>query len=258
MEDSTQIIMYNFDHLIPIAEEQPYPLLFASVSGAHLYGFPSKDSDYDLRGVHILPTSDVVGLYHPKEVIRVDETIDGIEIDLVTHELTMFFKMLLKRDGNVLEQVYSPLVIHTTPEHDELKEIAKGCITKFHAFHYLGFAQAQWKLFNHDNPQRVKPLLYVYRVLLTGIYLMQTGTIEPNLAQLNEHFNLAYIPDLIERKISGGEQGTLNEADTHFHIAEYNRLRDMLESAHNATDLPDNPTCKAELNDLLLRIRGII
>ena len=33
-----------------IAKAQPYPLLFATVSGAHLYGFPSPDSDFDLRG----------------------------------------------------------------------------------------------------------------------------------------------------------------------------------------------------------------
>ena len=38
----------------------PYPLLFATISGAHLYGFPSPDSDYDLRGVHVLPVREVV------------------------------------------------------------------------------------------------------------------------------------------------------------------------------------------------------
>jgi hypothetical protein len=41
--------------LAGIAARQPYPLLFATVSGAHLYGFPSPDSDWDLRGVHVLP-----------------------------------------------------------------------------------------------------------------------------------------------------------------------------------------------------------
>jgi predicted nucleotidyltransferase len=40
------------------AATPPYPLLFAIVSGAHLYGFPSPDSDYDLRGVHILPPAE--------------------------------------------------------------------------------------------------------------------------------------------------------------------------------------------------------
>ena len=38
----------------------PYPLLFATVSGAHLYGFPSVDSYFDLRGCHILPPREVV------------------------------------------------------------------------------------------------------------------------------------------------------------------------------------------------------
>ena len=33
-----------------IVAAQPYPLLFATISGAHLYGFPSPDSDFDLRG----------------------------------------------------------------------------------------------------------------------------------------------------------------------------------------------------------------
>ncbi len=54
-------------------------------------------------------------------------------------------------------------------------EIAAQCITRHHAHHYLGFAETQWKLFQKENPPRVKPLLYVYRVLLTGIHLMQTG-----------------------------------------------------------------------------------
>ena len=45
-----------------IVAAQPYPLLFASISGAHLYGFPSPDSDYDLRGAHVLPLKNVIGL----------------------------------------------------------------------------------------------------------------------------------------------------------------------------------------------------
>ena len=45
-----------------IAAAQPYPLVFATVSGAHLYGFPSPDSDHDRRGAHVLPVAEVVGL----------------------------------------------------------------------------------------------------------------------------------------------------------------------------------------------------
>jgi RNA repair pathway DNA polymerase beta family len=33
-----------------IVAAQPYPLLFANINGAHLHGFPTPDSDFDLRG----------------------------------------------------------------------------------------------------------------------------------------------------------------------------------------------------------------
>ena len=68
--------------------------------------------------------------------------------------------------------------ICATPEHDELKAIAKDCITRHHAHHYLGFAATQRKLFRKKEPPKVKPLLYVYRVLLTGIHLVRTGEVE--------------------------------------------------------------------------------
>ena len=95
---------------------QPYPLLFATVSGAHLYGFPSPDSDYDLRGVHVLPVREVIGLDPGRETVEVSELRGGLEIDLVTHDVRKFFGLLLKKNGYVLEQLYSPLVIRTTPE----------------------------------------------------------------------------------------------------------------------------------------------
>lgn len=188
------------------ADRHPYPLLFATISGAHLYGFPSPDSDYDLRGVHLLPLERVVGLTTGPETVEKSEISDGLEMDLVTHDARKFFKMLLKKNGYVLEQVFSPLVVRTTPEHAELKEIAAGCVTRHHAHHYLGFAETQRKLFEKESPLRVKPLLYVYRVLLTGIHLMRTGEVEANLPRLNEEAKLAYIDDLVARKLAGPEK----------------------------------------------------
>jgi hypothetical protein len=45
-------------------------------------------------------------------------------MDIVSHDVRKFFGLLLKKNGYVLEQLFSPLIVHTTPEHDELKEIA--------------------------------------------------------------------------------------------------------------------------------------
>jgi predicted nucleotidyltransferase len=233
----------------------PYPLLFATISGAHLYGFPSPDSDYDLRGCHVLPVREVVGLDAGRETIETSAKDDGFELDLVTHDARKFFGLLLKKNGYVLEQLYSPLIVHTTPEHEELMAIARGCITRYHSHHYFGFAETQWRLFEKERPRRVKPLLYVYRVLLTGIHLMRTGEVEANLVRLNGEARLSPVEDLIARKRSGTEQSTLDGADVEFHHREYQRVRGELEAAHRASTLAEAPSARPALNDLLVRLR---
>lgn len=245
----------NDPRLLRQVELHPYPLLFATISGAHLYGFPSPDSDYDLRGVHVLPLEEVVGLKTGQETVEKSGVHDGLEIDLVTHDARKFFGLLLKKNGYVLEQVLSPLVVHTTPEHAELKEIARHCVTRHHAHHYLSFVETQWKLFQKEDPPHIKPLLYVYRVLLTGIHLMRTGEVQANLGLLNEEFKLPYIPELIERKVAGTEKGRLEQADLGFHQREHERLRAELEQAYQESKLPEAPDGAAALHDLLVRIR---
>jgi predicted nucleotidyltransferase len=253
----------NLDpRLKSIVASQPYPLLFATISGAHLYGFPSPDSDFDLRGAHVLPVEDVAGLEVRGETVQDCTILEGFEMDIVSHDIRKFFKLLLKKNGYVLEQLFSPLVVHTTPEHDELKEIARygsnrGVITRHHSHHYFGFAETEWKLFLKESPRRVKPLLYVYRVLLTGIHLMRTGQVEANLVKLNEDARLEFIGDLLARKIAGPEKSTLADADVSFHEAQYQKLRAELQSAFEATALPELPNedSRQALNDLLIRVR---
>jgi predicted nucleotidyltransferase len=110
---------------------------------------------------------------------------------------------------------------------------------------------------SEENPRRVKPLLYVYRVLLTGIHLMRAGTIEANLLTLNREFRLPYIDDLVARKLAGPEKSTLPDADMAFHETEYQRLRRDLQAAHDASNLPETPSeqARSALNDLLVRVR---
>src|SRR5690606_1319152 len=156
--------MDAWDVLRAKASAHQYPLIFATVSGAHLYGFPSADSDYDLRGSHLLPLAELVGLRSGPDTVESTSIEDGLEVDLVTHDLKKFVSLMLRNNGYVLEQLYSPLVVMTTPVHDELKRLGSGCITRDHFRHYQGFAANQWKLFRKEAQPRVKPLLYVLRV----------------------------------------------------------------------------------------------
>ncbi|ADV68902.1 nucleotidyltransferase domain-containing protein [Deinococcus maricopensis] len=233
----------------------PYPLVFATVSGAHLYGFPSADSDWDLRGAHLLPARDLLGLHEPAETLEVNRD-ERIELDLVTHDLGKFARLLLKRNGYVLEQLLSPLVVHTTPAHAALMDLAPRTVTRWHAHHYLGFSTNQWSLLEKEERARVKPLLYAFRTVLTGIHLMRTGTIEANLIALNDTFKLPYLNDLIALKVGGAEKEPLPDPLDRYR-AEHARLMADLERARDNAPLPDavDERVVNALSDLLVRER---
>ena len=244
--------------LLAEVAEHAHPLLFATVSGAHLYGFPSADSDFDLRGAHIAPMELLTGLDRVSETIKSSHMRDGADVDLVTHEVRKFFSLLLRDNGYVLEQLYSPLVVHTTAQHEELKYIGRGCVTRACVRHYLGFAVNQWKLFEKASPPRIKPLLYVFRVLLSGIHMMRTGEVNANLPDCNAALGaerLTWVDELIALKVEGREQQTLSERDLAFYGREYYRLREQLTGEAERSTLPVATTAKAAMADLLRRIR---
>lgn len=203
--------MTGLPDLAPVIAELKHPLVFATISGAHLYGFPSADSDVDLRGMHVLSVGDVVGLRRPVETVSRMWDRAGVEMDLVTHDLAKFARLLLCPNGYVLEQLLSPLVVHSTPAHAELIGHAPGLGTSRHAGHYQGFASTQWRLFEKSG--QLKPLLYTFRVLLTGIHLMRTGRVVAHLPSLIELEPAPdYLPDLIAAK-AGAEHLRLEQFD---------------------------------------------
>ncbi len=235
----TDATVLDLPALAGIVAEQPYPLLFSTVSGAHLYGFPSRDSDVDLRGVHLLPAAEVVGLQHGPATLDRSWLRDGLEIDLVTHDLVKFARLLLNRNGYVLEQLLSPLVVTSGEAHEELLALAPGCLTHHHAHHYQGFAATQWRLFERTG--ELKPLLYTYRVLLTGAHLMSTGEVVADLPTLLQVVPaLDYLPDLLAAK-AGAEHGALSTVPGAPSLAGFRPTCPDVDEALTSTTLPAQP-----------------
>ncbi len=241
--------------LRPIVEEQPYPVVFATVSGAHLYGFASRDSDVDLRGVHLLPAELVVGLRTGPQTLDRSWVRDGVEMDLVTHDLAKFARLLLRRNGYVLEQLLSPLVVTTSPAHEQMIALAPACLTRHHAHHYLGFARTQYELFRRTD--ELKPLLYTVRVLLTGIHLMRTGQVQAHLPTLLESVPEApgWVADAMQHKAQAEHTGNRGLVLAEQVDADHDRLVSVLEGERDRSSLPEAPTAEPALHDLVVRQR---
>ncbi|MEZ4227256.1 MAG: nucleotidyltransferase domain-containing protein [Polyangiaceae bacterium] len=231
----------------------PEPL-FATVSGAHLYGFASTNSDVDLRGAFVLPARALLRLRPPTETLTIEREHNGVELDWVAHDIRKFAKMMTRDNGYVLEQLFSPLVVAGGEEHDELCELGRGCVTRGLLRHYRGFAHGRRKLLT-DPGATVKTLLYAYRVYLTGIRALRTGTVEANLLELNEEFRLPQVDELASRKRAGKEKSALAEGEAEAHGAELDALERRLEEAHDASSLPEFATTVDALDDFVVRIR---
>jgi len=243
----------DYVELRGIIADQPYRLLFATVSGAHLYGFPSRDSDVDLRGVHLLPVEEVVGLTTGPETLDRTWFQNEAEVDLVTHDVAKFVRLMLRRNGYVLEQLLSPLVVTTTPEHEELIALAPDCLTRWHAHHYRGFANTQWDFFAKKG--ELKPLLYTFRVLLTGIHLLRTGEVQADLRELIRLSEApAYLPELIAAKAEA-EHASLVGPSREQLEHDVATLQVTLDEAEAASKLAERPAADAALHDLLVRVR---
>jgi len=233
-----------------------HPLLFASVSGAHLYGFPSPDSDVDLRACHVLPVKAMLGLSPPKGTVSRTWIADGVEIDLVSHDLVKYVTLLLQPHGNYLEQLFAPLVVLDTPWAEELRSLARqGAISRRVYQPYAGYAHSQWLQWRKQaeaGPAPLKPLLYAYRVSLTGIHLLRTGQVNANLAELAPDYGYGHLLALIAAKTSEHAALALPVDE---HDAALARLQEDLMAARDASPLPPEPTNEAALNDFVLRVR---
>lgn len=244
--------MLDREHLAKITAGGPSPV-FATISGAHLYGFASQDSDVDLRGAFLLSAKELLSINPPNETITIEDN-STIELDWVAHDLRKFAKMMVSHNGYVMEQLYSPLVVVTTKLHEELMALGKGCITRPMVRHYQGFARGRRNRLHEPNPT-VKHLLYAYRVYLSGIHLMETGRCEANLASLNDAYRLREIDELVERKRQGAEKMKLEEGEVERHERHLDRLEGRLQKARDSSSLPDEPRTKAALDDFVVRAR---
>lgn len=244
--------MLDRAYLAEVAHRGPAPV-FATISGAHLYGFASPDSDVDLRGAFLLPTRSLLGLHPPAETITIDDK-SRIDLDWVAHDLRKFARMMANHNGYVLEQLFSPLVVVSTPAFEELRELGRGCITRQTVRHYLGFAHGRRKRLHEPEPT-VKHLLYAYRVLLSGIHLMRTGEVLANINVLNDAFRIGPVSELVDRKRQGAEKMRLTDVEIAQHEKALDELEAALAESHASSNLPNEPTTRSELEELVIRVR---
>jgi len=240
-------------HIMPAS----YRLEDLCLSGSRAYGMAQPESDYDLRGMHLIPLDDLLGLEATQQTIERTFTYNGtMSIDLVSHDLGKICRLLLKHNGSILEQVCGEPRVLSATWHEELVALAKKTITVGGAARaYRGFARAAWATCKAKGS--IKYLLHLYRILYTAIHLLRTGEVEVNLARLNADFGLPMVADLLNRRAEGEDQGVLDQVDLAVHEQAYRNLLGLLQEAADTSALPLSldEGVEAEMSAFLVRVR---
>jgi predicted nucleotidyltransferase len=230
-----------------------HPFLFAVVSGTHQYGFTSPDSDIDVRGAFVVPSHHCLGLVEPQTYASFDAILDDREVDCVAFEIGRYFTLVLNHSGNLIEELFSPLVIADGGYLEPIRQAVSDCLTRRVSRHYFGFFDACMKKLRKRPSPEVKTALYAARIALTGVTLLREGRVEAHLPTLKRSFGLDYIDEWIELKVL--EHEPIPEGRLKGMIDTLAGLRKELGRAARDSILPDENHYLDALNDLLIRIR---
>ena len=233
-------------------EEARREHLVVYLSGAHAYGFPSPDSDLDLKAIHIARTADLLGLSPPPPTVDRAEVMDGVEIDYTSNEIAHALAGMLAGNGNFLERVLGRTTAHASRLLDDLRPIVQRALCRRVHRHYRGFAQNQREAL--EKEPTAKKLLYVLRTTLTGIHLLETGQMEPDLTRLMDRYGVEDAAALVERKRAGERVG-LDPALLAAWRPRVDALFQRLDHAREHSPLPEEPPNVAEVEAWLLDVR---
>ena len=229
----------------------PGRTLLCGVTGAHHYGFPSPDSDLDLKGIFLAPTRSLLGLETVKETIDKLQIFEDVECDMTLHEAHKALKLLIGGNGNMLERILSPYQLYATDDQKELARLAKGALSKRFFGHYRGYFNGMCREAESQQEPTAKKMLYSYRVALTGIHLLTAGELEGNIDRTAKAYGFASVLELVAFKRENTEKSALPPALFDKHKARWGELETMLHVARDKSELPDTPGNISEISDWL-------
>ncbi len=207
-------IRTEIDHrLEAIKAKENVQLLMAVESGSRAWGFPSPDSDYDVRFVYVQKRDWYLSLSPGRDVIE-RPIVD--EIDLNGWDIRKALGLLLKSNAVISEWIESP--IRYSDDHpiiDSLRALADDVLDgRALAFHYANLGRnAADRWLDGDDAVPVKKYFYALRPALAIQHLRLNPAVRPpmNLHELIAGCDLAQnlkadIDELVEAKSRTNER----------------------------------------------------
>lgn len=193
-----------------LEEQHDIKICYVVESGSRAWGFPSKDSDYDVRFIYV----------HRQEwYLSIDEKRDVIELpindllDMNGWELRKALKLFRKSNPPLMEWLHSGIVYYQAFSLvDKMKAIQeKVFLPQSALYHYLNMAKGNYRDYLQGEQVKIKKYFYVLRPILACMWIEKYNSVPPILFQnliedlLDEGELKRNVLTLLNRKMSGEE-----------------------------------------------------
>ena len=167
------------EKLKEIEQTEGIRILHAVESGSRAWGFPSPDSDYDVRFFYIRK---------PEFYLRLDKTRDVVELpindllDINGWDLSKTLQLMHSSNPTLFEWMNSPIVYRRTEFADELQPYLDRYFScKSGLYHYLNMAKNNNREFLKEDMVKLKKYFYVMRPILACRWILHRQTRPPML-----------------------------------------------------------------------------
>ena len=201
--------MENIKNLLQKIElEKNIKILFACETGSRAWGFPSPDSDFDVRFIYMHNRDWYLSLSERKDTI---EFMDG-EMDITGWDLRKSLMLLKKSNAPLIERFNSPIEYFNEGDFNvAFKELVEECYSPIAVyFHHYSLAKKFWDELKDADEIKLKSYFYLIRSLLSCNWAVRSKTVVPmdieSLMTLIEDETRNRIRKLIKLKATVGEK----------------------------------------------------
>ena len=156
---------------------QEIKILYACETGSRAWGFPSPDSDYDIRFIYMHERDWYLSLSQKKDTI---EQMIG-DLDITGWDLKKCLILLKKSNAPLIERFQSQIEYYSVPgfrnEFKELIEHYYSPIAVFHHHHSL--AKKFWDNIKDNGQVKLKSWFYLVRSLLSCNWIANDKSVLP-------------------------------------------------------------------------------
>lgn len=200
--------------LSSITNDYGVTLVHAVEGGSRVWGFPSPDSDWDVRFIYKRPLSWYLSVRERRDVIELPTKF--LPLDIQGWDLKKACQLLMKSNPPLIEWLRSPDVYETTGDAHRLAKLAGRYFNpRSSIYHYLHMAVGNYREYLKGDEVRLKKYLYVLRPLLCCRWIFLHNSFPPVVfgdlvASIAGDINFPSIEvnELLHRKMTTPELGT--------------------------------------------------